>query len=117
MTDDSAFVSEVANELSTWPGISVGRRADAAAVVNYGHVELGLLYPDRGAAEIRFLEAEHDELIEEGDAEPAQTTENSTGVSHSLRGPSDVTAVLELFDRRYREVRGDAGPYASSDPA
>jgi hypothetical protein len=116
MTRDSAFVSEVANELSTWPGVSVGRRSDAAAVVSYGHVQLGLLYPDREAAEIHFLDAEHDELIEEGDAEPAETTENSTGVSHSLRGPSDVTAVLELFDRRYREVRGDAGPYVSSDP-
>jgi hypothetical protein len=116
MTRDSAFVSEVANELSTWPGVSVGRRADAAAVISYGQVQLGLLYPDRAAAEIHFLDAEHDQLIEEGDAEPAETTENSTGVSHSLRGPSDVTAVLELFDRRYREVRGDAGPYVSTDP-
>jgi hypothetical protein len=116
MTRDSAFVSEVANELSTWPGVSVGRRADAAAVISYGRVQLGLLYPNREAAEIHFLDAEHDQLIEEGDAEPAETTDNSTGVGHSLRGPSDVTAVLELFDRRYREVRGDDGPYVSSDP-
>ena len=40
------------------------------------------------------------------DAEPAEITPDSSGVSHDLRGPSDVTAVLELFDRRYREVRG-----------
>jgi hypothetical protein len=27
-----------------------------------------------------------------------------------------VTAVLELFDRRYREVRGEDPPYSSEDP-
>ena len=37
-------------------------------------------------------------------------------VSHDVRGPSDVTAVLELFDRRYRDVRGDEDPYSSQDP-
>jgi hypothetical protein len=34
---------------------------------------------------------------------------------HRIAGPSDVTAVLALFDRRYRELRGDAPPYSSSD--
>jgi len=117
MTPASAFVSEVANELSTWPGVTIGRRVDEAAVVSYGHIELGLLYPEQSVAEIHFLDPEHDELIEEGEAEPAEASPDSTGVSHSLHGPSDVTAVLELFDRRYREVRGDDGPYVSSDPA
>jgi len=63
------------------------------------------------------LEAEHDERIEHGDAEPAELTPESTGVSHDLHGPSDVTAVLELFDRRYRDVRGEDEPYSSADPA
>lgn len=116
MTEPSAFISEVANELSTWPGVRIERRPDGAAVVGYGHAQLGLLYPESGVAEIHFLGTEHDQLIEEGDAGPAEATEDSTGVSHSVHGPSDITAVLELFDRRYREVRGDAGPYVSSDP-
>lgn len=113
MSHWDAFVDEVANELTTWPGVHIGRREDGAAVVSYERSELGLLYPDRGVAELPFLEPEHDELIEHGDAEPAS---ESSGVSHDLHGPSDVTAVLELFDRRYREVRGEDAPYTSEDP-
>ena len=44
------------------------------------------------------------------------STPESSGVSHDLRGPSDVTEVLELFDRRYRDVRGEDSPYSSQDP-
>lgn len=117
MPDPSAFVAEIANELSTWPGVRIERRADGAALVVYEHSELGVLYPERGEAELPILGAEHDELVEHGDAEPAETTTDSYGVSHSLRGPSDVTAVLALFDRRYRDVRGESDPYSSADPA
>jgi hypothetical protein len=112
----TAFVDEIANELATWPGVRIERRPDGAAVVRYHELEMGLLYRDRGVAELSVLEAEHDELIEHGDAEPAELTPESTGVSHGLHGPSDVTAVLALFDRRYRELRGDDGPYTSEDP-
>lgn len=114
--DVSAFVDEVANELATWPGVRIERRADGAASVSYEQSELGVLYPERGVAELPVLEREHDELIEHGDAEPAELTDDSVGVSHSIRGPSDITAVLELFDRRYRDVRGDDEPYSSQDP-
>jgi hypothetical protein len=41
----------------------------------------------------------------------------SYGVSHGIHGPADVTAVLALFDRRYRDVRGEDDPYSSQDPA
>jgi Luciferase len=117
VTDPTAFVDEIANELGTWPGVSIERRADGAALVRYEQIELGVLYRDRGEAELPVLGPEHDELVERGDAEPAETTPESFGVSHSLRGPSDVTAVLELFDRRYRDVRGESDPYSSADPA
>jgi Luciferase len=112
-----AFVDEVANELITWPGVRIEQRAhDGAALVYYDRAELGVLFPDRGLAELPVLLGEHDELIEHGDAEAAQATEASSGVSHSLHGPGDVTAVLALFDRRYRDVRGDDDPYSSQDP-
>jgi hypothetical protein len=114
--DVSAFVDEVANELNTWPGVRIERRSDGAALVRYEQSELGVLYPDRGVAELPFLEPEHDELVERGDAEPAETTPDSYGVSHDLRGPSDITEVLALFDRRYRDVRGEGDPYSSEDP-
>jgi hypothetical protein len=114
--DPTAFADEIANELNTWPGVRIERRADGAALVLYEDSELGVLYPERGVAELPILGEEHDELVEHGDAEPAETTPESYGVSHDLRGPSDVTAVLELFDRRYRDVRGEGDPYSSEDP-
>jgi hypothetical protein len=117
VTDSSAFVDEIANELATWPGVGIERRADGAAVVRYEHTELGVLYLDRAVAELPVLGPEHDELIEHGDAGPADATPDSTGVSHGLHGPADVTAVLELFDRRYRDVRGEGDPYSSEDQA
>jgi hypothetical protein len=80
--------------------------------VRYERSELGTLYPDRGAAELPFVAVELDELIEEGTAEGADLTPASTGVSHDVHGPVDVTAVLELFDRRYREVRARTIPTA-----
>ncbi len=110
------LIDEIANELATWPGVAFERRADGAALVRYEHSELGVLFPDRGVAELPFLGPEHDELIEQGDAEPAELTPESTGVSHEVHGPEDVTAVLELFDRRYRDVRGEDAPYSSQDP-
>jgi len=115
--DPSAFVDEVANELDGWPGVRIEPRADGVSVVRYRHADLGLLYPDRGLAELPVLSVEHDELIEHGEAEPADATPDSVGVSHGLHGPSDVTEVLALFDRRYREVRGEDPPYRSEDPA
>jgi hypothetical protein len=109
-------VDEVANELASWPGVQIERREDGAALVRYEHSELGVLYPDRGLVELPFLGSEHDELVEHGDAEPAELTLDSAGVSHDLHGPSDVSAVLELFDRRYRDVRGEGDVYSSEDP-
>jgi hypothetical protein len=109
-----ALVDEIANELATWPGVRIEPQPDGAALVRYEQSELGALYPQRGLAELPVLTAEHDALLEHGDAEPAL---DSGGVSHDVHGPSDVTAVLELFDRRYRELRGEDEPYSSQDPA
>jgi Family of unknown function (DUF5519) len=117
VSHSSALVDEIANELATWPGVRIERLADGAAAVRYEHATLGVLYPDRGVAELPVVGPEHDELIEHGDAEPADLTPESSGVSHEVHGPPDVTAVLELFDRRYREVRGEDPPYSSEDPA
>lgn len=115
MPDVSAFVDEVANELATWPGVRIERRSDGAAIVTYKGSELGILYPDQGVAELPVLDREHDVLIEHGEAEPAELTGDSVGVSHSIHGPADITEVLELFDRRYRDVRGEDDPYSSED--
>ena len=66
---------------------------------------------------VRFSASDHEALIEHGDADPAESRLDSDVVSHGVHGPSDVTAVLELFDRRYRELRGEDEPYRSRDPA
>jgi hypothetical protein len=109
----AALVDEIANELGTWPGVSIERRSEDIALVRYEHLELGTLDRDRGAVELHFSLPEHDELVERGDAEPTDSTPGS--VSHLVEGPSDVTAVIELFDRRYRDLRGDDDAYSSQD--
>lgn len=116
MSHAAAFVDEVANELNTWPGVHIERRADGAAVVMYERLELGVLDRDRGVVELGVSHPEHDDLIEHGDAEPDPSMPYSDVVSHELRGPSDVTEVLDLFDRRYRDLRGEDDPYSSQDP-
>ena len=117
MSHAAALVDEIANELDTWPGVRTERRADGAAVIRYEQLELGVLDRERGVAELRFSHPVHEELVEHGDAEPADPAPESDAVRHDIEGPSDVTAVLELFDRRYRDLRGEDDPYTSQDPA
>ncbi len=112
----TALVDEIANELDSWPGVHIERNSAGAALVRYEQLELGLLHRDRGLAELHFSLPEHDELVEHGDAEPGDSNAESDVVRHSINGPADVTAVLELFDRRYRDLRGEDDPYTSQDP-
>jgi hypothetical protein len=112
---DTALIDEIANELETWPGVRIERGTDGSALVLYEAVELGALDLQHSVVELRFSHPERDQLVEHGDAEPLDPI--SDAVTHEVRGPSDVTAVLELFDRRYRDVRGDDDPYSSTDPA
>jgi hypothetical protein len=98
------------------PGVRFEPRTNGVTIVRYGHSELGVLYPERGVAELPVPDREHDILIEHGDAEPADLTAESFGVSHSVRGPADITAVLGLFDRHYRDLRGEDDSYSSEDP-
>ncbi len=116
VSDTTALVDEIANELDSWPGVRIERRSEHVALVQYESVELGVLDRDRGLVELRFALPERDELIERGDAQPTDPSYDSENVSHDVRGPADVTAVLELFDRRYRDLRGEDDPYSSRDP-
>jgi len=112
----AALVDEIANELDTWPGVHIEPRPGGGAVVRYEHLELGVLDPDNGVVSLRFSPPERNELVEHGDAEPLPSMPDSDIVTHSVNGPADVTAVLELFDRRYRDLRGEDDPYTSQDP-
>jgi luciferase-like monooxygenase len=115
MSRAAALVDEIANELASWPGVRIERVSEDAALVHYEDLQLGALDRERGVVELRFSELERDELIEHGDAEPSDSMPE--GVSHGVHGPSDVTAVLELFDRRYRNLRGEDDPYSTQDPS
>ncbi len=116
MSHAAALVDEIANELDTWPGVHVEPRSEDVALVYYERLELGVLDRDHGVVELRFSPVERDELVEHGDAEPAYPVLEGENVSHDIQGPSDVAAVLELFDRRYRDLRGEGDPYSSQDP-
>jgi hypothetical protein len=110
----AAFIDEIANELDTWPGVHIDRTSEDIAVVRYEQLELGVLDRERGVVQLQFSLSERDELVEHGDAEPAESV---GGVRHFVEGPSDVTAVLAIFDRRYRDIRGEDEPYSSQDKA
>ena len=116
MSHAAALVDELASELDTWPGVRLERRARDELVVLYDQVELGVLDRERAVAELRFSSGERDALVEHGDAEPAEPVYQGENVRHNLHGPADLTAVLELFDRRYRDVRGEDDPFSSRDP-
>jgi hypothetical protein len=109
----SAFVDEIASELATWPGVQIERVSEDAALVRYEQWELGVLDREHGVAELRFSDPEREELVEHGDGEPSDSMPES--VSHGVHGPADITAVLGLFDRRYRDLRGEDDPYSSRD--
>jgi len=111
----AALVDEVANELETWPGVRIERASEHSLLISYDGVELGVLDRESGTAELRFTAPERDEVVEHGGAQPAEPVLAGENVSHDVRGPSDVTAVLALFDRRYRDVRGEDDPYSSRD--
>jgi hypothetical protein len=115
MSRAAALVDELASELSSWPGVHVERLSETATVVHYEALELGVLDRERGVAELRFSDLERNELVEHGDAEPSDSMPE--GVSHGVHGPSDITAVLALFDRRYRDLRGEDDSYSTQDPA
>ena len=94
----------------------IERSRGGPAVVYYEGEELGVLDRGRGVVELRFSPSQRDALVEHGDAEPAEPVRESENVSHALHGPADLTAALELFDRRYRDLRGEDEPYSSQDP-
>jgi len=110
------LVDEVANEVSTWPGVHIENRSPSLALARYERLELGLLDRDRGVVEVRFAPLEAERLVEDGEAELPVGPFEGESVSHEVNGPSDVTAVLELLDRRYRDLRGEDDPYVSQDP-
>jgi luciferase-like monooxygenase len=111
----AALVDEIASELGSWPGVRIERRLDGPAVAYYEQIELGVLDREHGVVELRFSTPERDALVERGDAEPALPVRESENVSHAVHGPADITAALELFDRRYRDLRGEDDPRASAD--
>ena len=115
MSRATALVDEIASELASWPGVNIEQISQSAAIVRYEDLELGVLDRERGLADLSFSDLERDELVEHGDAEPSDSMPES--VSHDIHGPADITAVLGLFDRRYRDLRGEDDPYSTEDPA
>jgi hypothetical protein len=115
VSDTAALIDELVNELDTWPGVRADRASEDLVVVHYEQLELGVLERSSGVAELHFSGDERDQLVEHGDAEPAYPVHHAENVSHDVRGPADVEAVLELFRRRYRDLRGEDDPRSSTD--
>lgn len=115
MPDTPALIDDLIYELDSWPGVRSERQSQDVIIVRYEQLELGVLNRHSGVAELHFSPAERDELLEHGDAEAAFPSQQGENVSHDVRGPSDIDAVLELFRRRYRDLRGEEEPFSSQD--
>ena len=91
MTDVSAIVDDVANELATWPGVHIERRADGAAVVRYENP----LYMAEDAAAADLLAGGRLQLgVSRGSPEPAYRGAEAFGYSVD---PEEARAKTALF--------------------
>ena len=113
MPDVSAFVDEVASELNMWPGVRI-EGARTVPPCAHEQLELGVLTETAASPSCPS-------------SVPSTTSSSSTATPRRPRplpiptGSATTCTTFgrgrraELFDRRYRDVRGEGNPYSSED--
>lgn len=108
---DLGLLSAIERELLTWPGVgkeilpadpTMEARQTDVTVYRVGSRHFGHIHHD-GVADIQLTRATHDSLVAAGAADPHRGG-FLTVVSHSLRQPADVPAVLDLLHRGYQRA-------------
>ena len=90
-------------ELSTWPGVTVGEHRFGGLEFRVSRREIGHLHGNV-LADLPFPKRIRDELVEQGRAQPHHVQPESGWVSVPIRGAEDVPAVLELFRLNYDRI-------------
>jgi hypothetical protein len=92
--------SRIADEVSSWDGVTSHPHRFGGVEFRLGKRELGHLHGDR-LADLPFPKRVAEELIADGRALPHHVVRDSGWVSKPIRGEDDVEAVLELFRLSY----------------
>jgi hypothetical protein len=110
---DDELLASIEHEVLGWPGVSketggggVGQGGfwvPRATVYRFGRRQIGHVHHD-GVADLPFPRAVHDELISNGLAEPHRGGFPAV-VSCYIRGPEDVSGVVDLLRMSYDRAK------------
>ena len=90
----------IVREVSSWPGVTIGRHRFGGTEFRYGRRELGHLHGNR-LADLPFPLLVRDELVAAGRAEPHHIYPESGWVSYFITDDHDVERVVALFRLNY----------------
>ena len=96
--------AQIADTVSSWPGVSVAPHRFGGVEFAVGRRELGHLHGDR-IADLPFPRRVRDELIAAGRARPHHVLPDSGWVTVSISGPDQVQRTIELFGLAYERAQ------------
>src|SRR5262245_42340288 len=95
-----AIHDAIVREVSSWPGVTIGRHRFGGTEFRHGRRELGHLHGSR-LADLPFPLLVRNDLVAAGRAEPHHVFPDSGWVSYIIRGEEDVARVIALFRLNY----------------
>jgi len=90
----------IVSEVSSWPGVTIGRHRFGGTEFRCGRRELGHLHGNR-LADLPFPLLVRNDLVAAGRAEPHHIFPDSGWVSFFIRDAGDVEHVVALFRLNY----------------
>jgi hypothetical protein len=94
----------IEQEVTSWPGVTLGDTGRGGTQFNYGNIELGNLHGN-DCADLPFTRKIRDELIAAGRATVHPPLPDSGWVRRTMHDKDDVPAVIELFQLNYERAR------------
>jgi hypothetical protein len=97
---DMSYLKRLADEVSSWPNVSVHSHRFGGQEFRFGKAEIGHLHSN-GTVDIPFPRAVRDALLEEGQAEEHRWIPNSGWTTFRVRSGVDVGHAVELLRVSY----------------
>jgi hypothetical protein len=98
--NDMSYLKRLADEVSSWPNVSVHSHRFGGQEFRFGKAEIGHLHSN-GTVDIPFPRAIRDALLEEGQAEAHRWVPNSGWTTFRVRSDADVGHAVELLRVSY----------------